>query len=218
MTMAGENITAKNRAALRDAHIGSPYYAAAENWLSAFWSEDGIFFPHFKKLDLKSTVDLACGHGRHTQKIVDHAGHVTVVDINKSNIDACRKRFADRENVSYVVNSGCDLSGIKNNAVTSLFCYDAMVHFEAFDVISYVQEIARILARNGKALLHYSVDDTRPEQSYEASPHWRNYFSQSLMHHVASRSGLRIAESETFPWPVGTSGPHTDGLVLLQKE
>ena len=101
-----------------------------------------------------------------------------MVDINASNIDACKRRFQGKENVSYLVNGGSNLSPLRSETYTSIFCYDAMVHFEALDVISYILDISRVLVAGGQALLHYSVNDQTPHESYLDSTGWQNYFSE----------------------------------------
>lgn len=121
-----------------------------------FWGEDSVFRRKFETLDLRRVIDLGCGHGRHTAQIIDRAGHVTLVDANPRCIEVCRKRFDGCENVSFVLNSGFDLVAIPSGSVTSVFSYDAMVHFEPMDVIGYINELSRVLTTGGRALLHYS--------------------------------------------------------------
>jgi predicted TPR repeat methyltransferase len=91
------------------------------------------------------------------------------------------------------------------------------VHFEAMDTITYIMEIHRVLMPGGRALLHYSVNEVNPEGSYASDPSWRNFFSESLMRHIASRAGFGVLERRVFEWPVGSDNPKTDGLILLEK-
>ena len=207
-----------HRARVRDEHINAPYYDNAEDpdWLKPFWEEGGLFRPLFEQLDLTSVIELACGHGRHAAQIIGRVGSIALVDINESNIVFCQERFAGHGNVSYAVNGGNTLP-LESGSCTSLFCYDAMVHFEAMDVIAYVFDAFRVLQPGGRALLHYSVDERNPEGSFAHHVSWRNYFSESLMRHAAARAGFRILERRTFAWPPGTDGVPVDGLILLEK-
>ncbi|HEY4174408.1 MAG TPA: class I SAM-dependent methyltransferase [Rhodopila sp.] len=210
------------RGKLGRAHVETPYYEQAEapEMLEVFWSEKGgPFFQQFQNLDLSSVVELACGRGRHTQQFIARAGHVTLVDINRENIEACRQRFARVSgSLSYVVNDGASLSDLRSESHTAVFSYDAMVHFEATDVIAYVYEIARVLKPGGRALLHYSNNQQFPEGSYEDCPRWRNFFSESMMRHFASRAGLRVLSSLVIPWPPNWAGTKDlDAVTLLQK-
>src|SRR3954447_19686204 len=77
----------------------SPYYAEAESWLDVFWSYEGPFRAYFDQLDLTEVVELACGQGRHAAKVVNHAGSLTLVDVNETNISVCRERFSGQKNV-----------------------------------------------------------------------------------------------------------------------
>src|ERR1700733_8772449 len=212
-------IIEKYRSLLRDSHIESSYYGCAESseWLGEFWRESGTFKPLFDQLNLTSVVELACGHGRHSAQVVDRVGSLTLVDINRSNIEFCIDRFSAYRNIRFVINNGTDLIDLDDGQYTSLFCYDSMVHFEAFDTISYVMEISRILVSGGRALLHYSVNESNPEESFDSDPAWRNFFSEPLMRHAASRANFGVLERKIFDWPVGSANSKTDGLILLEK-
>ena len=204
---------AEARDQLIKAHTGSPYYSRAEeaDWLATFWGDQAVFRRMFTALDLDNALELACGHGRHTAQIIGRTGHITLVDANVECIEACRKRFASHTNISYLVNSGADLRAVASNSMTAVFSYDAMVHFEPLDVISYIFEIARLLVPGGRSLLHYSNAEDNFE-GYESNPGWRNFFSEKMMRAFAFRAGLQVMESTVIPW-----GTTSDGVTLLLK-
>ena len=207
--------TSEIRSNLKLVWSEAPYYEQAESaeWLEPFWGTQSIFLLLFKQLDLETVVDLACGRGRHTAQFVERAGHVSLVDYNESNIAACEARFQGRPNVSFHVNSGNDIP-LNDCSQTALFSYDAMVHFEAADVIVYVQEAARVLKMGGLALLHYSNYQGNPTGSYQDNPAWRNFFSESMMLHFANRAGLKVIHSLVLDW---FEAKKSDALILLQK-
>jgi ubiquinone/menaquinone biosynthesis C-methylase UbiE len=207
------------RAALANDHKVTPYYKQAEapELLAIFWGESGLFRPLFNKLDLNSVVDFACGHGRHTAQFIDRAGHVTLVDVVQSNVDACAKRFAGRKNVTCIRNNGRDLAPIRAASQTALFCYDAMVHFEFADMLAYLPEIARVLRSGGRALLHYSANEANPAGSYRDDPRWRNFGSHTTVQHFASRIGLQTLDQFTTSWPPGNGEAAIDGVALFEK-
>jgi SAM-dependent methyltransferase len=66
----------------------APYYEVAETSLWPFWAPAQPFLRMFATLDLNNLVDLACGHGRHAAHIREYYrfGHLTLVDINETNI------------------------------------------------------------------------------------------------------------------------------------
>lgn len=196
-------------------HAEHSYYEHAESaeWLEPFWGEASPFLRMFNQLDLTNALELACGRGRHTAQAIERMGTITLVDANASNIAACRERFSAQGNVKYVVNNGSSLSDIRDSACSAVFSYDAMVHFEAIDVISYISEIGRVLRPGGRALLHYSNNDVPGISPFEDAA-WRNYFSRSMMIHFTERNGLRPLEDILLHWG---GRDDLDGLILLEK-
>jgi SAM-dependent methyltransferase len=194
----------------------APYYELAESHLFPFWGDNTPFVRMFDTLDLTSIVELACGHGRHAAYVRDHYqfSHITLVDINQPNIDFCEGRFAGDHRISYQANSGSDLAPLRSGAYSSLFCYDAMVHFEYDDVLSYLKDIFRILRPSGRALLHHSNHDKNPGARYSENPHWRNFMSAGLFAHAAIRNGFLVVEQQLVDWG---EAPKLDCLTLLAK-
>lgn len=213
---------AEIRARLGDAHIQTPYYEEVEagDRLGLFWGVRSVFHPLFEQLDLDDVVEIACGHGRHAAQIIDKVGSLTLVDINRSNIDACQVRFRAKPRVRYVVNSGSDLSALQSGAYSAVYSYDSMVHFEASDVIAYVGEIARVLRPGGRALLHYSNTQNNPQGTYADDPRWRAFFSEPMMRHFGSRVGLMPIASQVISWPpppIVTGTADADAVTLFEK-
>ena len=201
-------------------HIDTPYYCDADSpgHLAVFWSNDSIFRAYFNQLDLTSIVELGCGHGRHIAQFIERAGALTLVDINEANIDICRSRFIEHNNIRFLTTTGGDLRGIEDSSQSALFSYDAMVHFEAIDVISYLDEISRVLRPGGRALLHYSNCDDMPEGSYRDHPKWRSFFSEKMMRHFGARNDLIALQSITIPWPPTHVGEqHVDAVTLFER-
>ncbi len=193
------------------------YYedAEQEGWIKTFWGPDSVFRKCFERLDLQNVVEIGCGRGRHAAQCLDRISQITLVDINETNLAACRQRFRERSNVAYVQTEGGTLAGVKDESATAVFSYDAMVHFEATDVISYIIETHRVLRSGGRALLHYSNYDQNPNGFYRDNPGHRNFFSERMMRHFADRAGFKILEHRIFCW----SGNEvlSDGMILLQR-
>lgn len=195
-----------------------PYYDRAEqaDWLQPFWSTDVPHRPFrrmFDTLDLRVTLELACGHGRHAQQVYRAVPALILMDVVPENVEFCKRRFAGAQNVAAVQNDGVSFRPIPDGALTAIFCYDAMVHFE-FDVaLSYVRDAARVLERGGRALFHHSILDAFPGRDHRLNPGGRNFMNHSAFQHVASRAGLKVLESAVMDW----DAPHTDALTLLEK-
>jgi ubiquinone/menaquinone biosynthesis C-methylase UbiE len=196
--------------------VNSDYYEVAETpeWSDGFWSAASPFRRLFAQLDLRDTIELACGHGRHAARILDMVGRLILVDVNRGNIEACQKRFAGRSNIKYVVNNGYDLAELGDVSASAVFCYDAMVHFEADAVLSYLSEIFRVLRAGGRTLLHHSNYDSKPGGDYRQNPHMRNFMTSRLLQHFAIRRGFEVRGAEYLDWG---SEAKLDGLLLLER-
>ena len=173
----------------------TPYYQNAEKWLHVFWGEHSVFRRLFDQLDLTSVIELACGHARHSEQIVGRAGQLTLMDVHSENIEASERRLGERSNLHFVVNNGYDFRPVAENSTTSIFCYDAMVHFSSDVVASYLDDTARVLKSGGRALYHHSNYDV-PGKPWAKNPHSRNYMTYDLFKVSAADAGLDIIESD----------------------
>lgn len=192
----------------------SPYYEDAEQWTFMFWNHGHGYRDYFDLLDLSSVVELACGHGRHSERVAPLAGHLSVLDIHEENLEVCVKRLEKYANVSVVKNNGYNFRPLADASATAIFCYDAMVHFSPDIVASYLGDAARVLAPGGKALFHHSNHDDGSRQHYGLNPHARNAMSLAQFAELATAAGLTVVKSTPMEWG-GMTG--LDGLTLLRK-
>lgn len=189
--------------------------AESEEKLSRFWGENNQFEQLFNKLDTTNIIELACGRGRHVEKYLERAGHVTVVDILQKNIDYCKKRFGENDKINYYKNNGYNLEELASNTYTALFCYDAMVHFEMLDINSYLKDIYRVLKNGGKALLHHSNFDAFYDSSYiQGTLHGRTFMNYKIFAYLAIHAGFKVIFQKTIRWE-GLS--NLDCITLLEK-
>lgn len=177
----------------------SRYYEDAERHTKLFWEPTSVFFQLFGKLNLANVIELACGHGRHAERIVGLVGHITLMDIHEGNLEVCKQRLADKSNITFKLVSGSDFRPIEDKTVTAIFCYDAMVHFEPEVVRSYLVDTARVLSPGGMALYHHSNYDA-PGSEWSRNPHARNHMTFDLFKRYADEAGLGILASEPKVW------------------
>jgi len=197
--------------------ISSSYYDDVEK-LTGFWNESSAFYKSFCQLDCTNIVELACGHGRHVPKYLDKAKSITLVDINQQNIDFCKKRFLNETKIKYVTNAGNDFNGIESNSQTAIFTYDAMVHFEMLDILSYIKDANRILVEGGKILFHHSNAAFSPELYYTQKPQCRNFMSADIFAYMALRMGFVVLKQDIFSWGSGDNfAKDIDCLSLCEK-
>ncbi|MCR5416435.1 MAG: class I SAM-dependent methyltransferase [Pseudobutyrivibrio sp.] len=186
-----------------------------EKNLNVFWNSNSVFYKLFCKLDLTSVVELACGRGRHVPYYYDKAKQIMLVDILEQNLNFCKERFNGKDNISYYCNNGKDLSDLGSSAYTSLFTYDAMVHFELIDINSYLSETYRILKKGGYALFHHSNDDSDYRNWFggTTNPGGRSFMSKKIFAHLAYRNGFEIVDQVVIDW----SASNMDCITLVRK-
>ncbi len=201
-------------AIVAEAWADSTYYDDAERWTFIFWQKGSPFRGLFDRMDLSSVVELACGHGRHTEVFVAQAGHVVMIDIFDNNLIACRKRLGENAKVLYLKGDGSSFRPVPDSSVTAILCYDAMVHFSPAMVRAYIQDAARILRPGGMALFHHSNLVAPPDRHYGLNTHARNHMTTALFASYVAEAGLAIAEQRILPWG---GIPDIDALSLLQK-
>jgi SAM-dependent methyltransferase len=197
-----------------EAWVGSPYYADAERWTFMFWENPEPFKSMFDKLDLDVVLELAAGHGRHAARSSALAKRLILVDLIPDNISKCRERLGDQPHVSFIVNNGSDYRPVADNAVSAIYCYDAMVHFSADIIDSYLQDTFRVLKPGGRALFHHSNYGVNNGQHYGRNPNARNYMTQPLFAGLATAAGLEITSSTPIPWG---GIDNLDCITLLEK-
>lgn len=182
--------------------------------LDCFWRMDSPFYERFNRLNLENVIELACGRGRHVPKYRSESGHITLVDILERNIEFCKERFKDFQNISYYCNDGYDLKELRSGQYTSLFTYDAMVHFELMDINSYLKETYRLLVPGGRALFHHSNNTEDYRITYASAKHGRNFMSKDVFAFLAYRIGFRILDQNVIDWG---GVPGLDCITLVQK-
>jgi LPS sulfotransferase NodH/SAM-dependent methyltransferase len=193
----------KETAVVTQRWVHTPYYEAVEQHARTQW--DNLIAPFLKDQDIDYTVvlELAVGHGRMTQILLERAAHVIGVDVLQENIDFCRRRFSGVPNLTLLRNDGVTLDAIEPASVTFLFCFDSMVHFDSDIVRSYLSEFRRILRPGGKAFCHHSNLTRNPDGDFQRAIHARNFMSESLFHHYAHKEGLKLVKSRVINWGKG---------------
>lgn len=194
--------------------LNSPYYDDAERWTHLFWGETTRFRQYFNKLDLTSTIELACGYGRHSEIVAPMSGNLILIDVFQENLSKCQNRLSDFNNVTYCLGNGFDLSAVETSTSTAIFCYDAMVHFSMDIMQSYLAETSRVLKIGGMALFHHSNYQGPALSHYGQHPHARNVMNYDLFAEQARGTGLAIVDSDVLDWG-GVSS--LDRLTLFVK-
>jgi SAM-dependent methyltransferase len=112
-------------------------------------------------------LEIGPGHGRWTEYLIPKAETVALVDINQSCLDSCGDRFHDCLNVSYHLTDDSCLKFLADSSIDFVWSFDAFVHMEPEVVRGYVDELGRVLAPRGRAVLHHAG---RPDWLLRVSP------------------------------------------------
>lgn len=193
----------------------SPYFEDAEAHRGVFWNADSPFRRMFDKLDTRLTIELACGHGRHSEYLAGIADHLVVIDVFQGHIELTRRRLREFSNVGYVVGDGSNFRPLPEGIASAIVCYDSMVHFNEDIVASYLLDAARVLEPGGRFLTHLSNLDTAGSTAfYGHNPHARNHMTLPLLDTLIAHAGLALIETEEFHWD-GVVG--LDRIALLAK-
>lgn len=100
-------------------------------------------------------VEIAPGHGRWSQYLVDRAARLALVDISDTSIEVCRRRFSGRSGVECFVNDGRTLPA-ENEVVDFVWSFDSFVHMDRGTIDGYLGEIRRVLKPGGVAVIHHA--------------------------------------------------------------
>ena len=103
-----------------------------------------------------TVLEIAPGYGRWTQYLKDQCDQLVIVDLTEGCIDACRRRFADSENIDYHVNDGRSLDMVDDGSIDFAFSFDSLVHAEADVLEAYLSQLASKLKPDGVGFVHHS--------------------------------------------------------------
>lgn len=163
-------------------------------------------------------LEIAPGFGRVTQFLIPACRRLTVVDLTRRCVDACRERFAGVPNIDYHVNDGRSLDMVPDEAVDFAFSWDSLIHAERDVLAAYLDELGRKLKPGGSALLHHSnVDAYRGTDGQLTidNTHWRaESLSATAFAADANAAGLLCTVQELVPWG---GEPFTDCLSLVHR-
>ena len=188
------------------------YFSRAEACFEKQWKTLIEPFLFSVEVDTSCVLELAAGRGRNTAKLSSLCDRVLAVDVNPENIAFLRQRFQDTPNVAIIHNSGTDLADIPDDSVSLVYCFDSMVHFDIEIIIPYLKEFARILRPGGLGFCHHSNYTDGPGKDFRDNPHWRNFMSKNLFHHLCRRSGLDVLKQQVFDW---SGEPELDCFTLF---
>lgn len=193
-----------------DPFKSSGYFRLAERTMAHQW--DYFIWPRISGLDRSVVIDLACGHGRNTERLAAVSGRVIALDINQECVEATQKRVAGFSNVEVRRIDGSSLEGVPDASVSLVYCWDAMVHFEHDVVALYVKEFARVLRPGGAGFIHHSNWTGGRGTDFRTQPHWRNYMSREIFRDLLQSAGLAVVSQDVIDWDESRRGRAADAV------
>lgn len=114
----------------------------------------------WKSNNFKKILDLGCGLGRHSILFAQVGFEVDACDLSSYAIDHLNK-WAEKENV-FVNTKVCDMLDLPydNHTFDALFAYHVISHTTTKDFLKVVEEIKRVLKKEGEAFLTLCSKET----------------------------------------------------------
>jgi spore maturation protein CgeB len=156
-----------------------------------------------------SAIEIGCGVGRMLPAAARRLPNAKIlgVDISPRAIEKARELHSSLEDngvtksgqISFLVNSGVDLSPIKSRSVDLIWSFAALPHTPTRVFAAYLSEIKRVLAESGCARLQLFIGAQDPPAERDTL-RVRAYTEEALKAAVAA-SGLRLTgfTSVTLP-------------------
>ena len=181
--------------------LWNQYFDEAEPHMDAQWSS--IIWPIIKDFDFSVVLELGPGAGRNTKKLCPLSKMIYAVDLNSYALEALKKNFGESVagcKIEYHQNNGYSLPMIRDNSITSIYCWDAAVHFDKTVVKDYVNEFARVLVKGGRGLIHHSNLGESASDDINKNPHLRGNMSKDLFKEYCLMFGLNVDLQEIINW------------------
>lgn len=178
-----------------------------DEWSEVWGGSDalwwGTVFPRLHPfLPTGDVLEIAPGHGRFTQYLKAWCRSLIGVDLAANCVEACRKRFAGDDRLSFHANDGRSLPMVADRSIDFAFSFDSLVHVEIETFEGYLQELARVLRPDAVGFLHHSnVAALRARGVRFDNRHWRaESVSAERVAELCPYAGLACIGQEVVNW------------------
>jgi ubiquinone/menaquinone biosynthesis C-methylase UbiE len=202
----------------RDRWTGWDWSSLGEEWnASEEWKQgliDDVLVPTIPQGG--TVVEIGPGGGRWSVVLSRRADRLLLVDVAPRVLEISRERLGDPPHVSYFRTAGSDLPDVGDESVDAIWSFDVFVHVAPLDQAGYLDEMARLLAPGGVALIHHADGRNRGVQPSSAG--WRSPMSARLFARLAERRGLRV-ERQLRAWSGGRHdlSAYGDVITVLRR-
>ena len=181
----------------------SAWFEEAELTMDAVWAE--AIWPNIQGKDFTTTVEIAPGAGRNSERLKDIAKTLYMVDLNEYALEKCRARFKDYDgpcDIHIIKTDGTSLPGVPDKSATFVYSWDSMVHFDRAVIGEYLKECARVMKSGATGFIHHSnYGSLNPNAgAIEQAPHLRSNQSRENFAKQAQDAGLEVVHQNVFDW------------------
>lgn len=158
-------------------------------------------------------VEIGPGAGRWTEHLVPLAAEYTGIDLSKTCVEVCARKFAGAGNARFRTNAGNDLPGVADGSVDVIWSFDVFVHINLVDIGSYLEEFRRVLKPGGRAVIHHGTTAGH-------GGGWRSDATTAELNALIEAKGLRVAE-QFSDWEDGGKrwevGLYQDQVTVIER-
>jgi ubiquinone/menaquinone biosynthesis C-methylase UbiE len=198
----------------------SVYYDDAERYIEEQWKS--LIWPEIQHFNFDVTLDFAAGHGRNSAQLANLAKKLYVVDANPEAVQFLRRRFEEHAQtpcaVSVIQNNGVDLRDIPAGAITTLYSFDSMVHFEKRLIEAYMPEFRRVMAHGAYGFIHHSnFGRVSDDPDFRNHPAWRANVDKDFFAQCCFRHQLLAVRQVTINWGGEVAIQDLDCISIIYK-
>jgi len=163
-------------------------------------------------------LEIGPGGGRWSAELAQRARRLVLLDVSEAALASCRERLAPYDNVAFLHGDGRGLTGVADASIDAIWSFDVFVHVTPLDLAGYLDEIVRVLAPGGVAVIHHS--DGRNRGRLLSRHGWRAPMSRELLASLARARGLGV-QAQFDSW--GRDGrfdlsAYGDAISVLRRE
>jgi ubiquinone/menaquinone biosynthesis C-methylase UbiE len=177
------------------------YFDEAEPHMDQQWND--IIWPLIKDFDFSVVLELGPGAGRNTKKLCAVSKIIYAIDLNSYALQRVKESVGESYKeckIEYHQNNGYSLPMIKDNSITSIYCWDAAVHFDKTVIKDYLSEFSRVLVKGGNGLIHHSNLGESADDDISKNPHWRSNMSKDLFREYCLMFDLNVDLQKLINW------------------